>query len=227
MDENPNSLPRSARRYDRKGEIEGQPTQIRQANPGEISPGIPRRATAGHTAVPLQTRLSGKRRRLPRFKFWFSNAHWMLYFGVGMLAMLALWTILSTLVNWSQVTLNDLHYGRPRIFQTDAVVGHNDSISHPSHFIAINMNRRVEVIEFPGGDISKARILIGPEITGNGADLAPVTLSFINVKENGKPDMIVHVQETVAVFINDNGTFRAATPDEIQEIQQYLQDHGG
>src|SRR2546425_1583080 len=43
------------------------------------------------------------------------------------------------------------HYGRPRTFQTDAVVGHNDSAASPSHFIAINLNRHVEVIECPGG----------------------------------------------------------------------------
>jgi len=38
------------------------------------------------------------------------------------------------------------------------VVGHNDSEAHPSHFIAINVDRHVDVIEFPGGDASKARI---------------------------------------------------------------------
>src|SRR5215469_16870910 len=79
---------------------------------------------------------------------------------------------------------DDLHYGRPRTFQIDAVVGQNDSASNPSHFIALNLNGRIEVIEFPGGDASKARIYLGPQLYGSGQDLIPVTLSFVDVNAN-------------------------------------------
>ncbi len=33
----------------------------------------------------------------------------------------------------------------PRTFQVDAVVGHNDSATNPSHFIAMNLNGRIEM----------------------------------------------------------------------------------
>jgi hypothetical protein len=127
-----------------------------------------------------------------------------------MLTMLVGWVLLTMLANWWQVTQDDWHYGRPRTFQTDFVVGHNDSPSNPSHFIAVNLNRRVLIIELPGGDSSKARIYSGPILIGQGQDLAPVTLSFQDVNANGVVDMIVNVQDAHFVYINDNGTFRPA-----------------
>jgi hypothetical protein len=72
--------------------------------------------------------------------------HWLLIFGVGMLAMLALWTLGSMLVNWWSVTQDDWHYGRPRIYQTDAVVGHNDSAANPSHFVVLIKRWRPRVL---------------------------------------------------------------------------------
>ncbi len=67
-----------------------------------------------------------------------------------MIVMLALWTLLTLAVSWWNMTWNDMHYGRPRTFQIDAVVGQNDSAANPSHFIAMNFKGRIEVIEFPG-----------------------------------------------------------------------------
>lgn len=152
--------------------------------------------------------------------------HPFFYLAVGMIFMLALWAIVTMVANWWSVTWDDLHYGRPRTFQIDAVVGHNDSPGNPSHFIAINLNGRIEIIEFPGGDGSKARIYIGPQLYGNGSDLAPVTLSFVDVNGNHHPDMILHFQNTQIVFVNENGGFRPATPQELPAIQRYLQQHG-
>ena len=144
--------------------------------------------------------------------------HWLLFLGVGMLAMLALWVVASLLVNWWQVTQDDWHYGRPRTFQVDAVVGHNDSKASPSHFIAINLNRHVEVIECPGGDCSRAVIYLGPTLFGDGQDLTPVTLTFQDVNGDGKPDMVIHIQDQRIVFINENGKFRPARPGEVKGI---------
>jgi hypothetical protein len=149
------------------------------------------------------------------------------YLVVGMIFMLALWAILTSVASWWSVKWDDIQYGRPRTFQIDAVVGHNDSPSNPSHFIAINLNGRIEVIEFPGGDGSKARIYIGPQLYGNGEDLVPVTLSFIDVNGNHQPDMVLHFQNTQIVFVNENGGFRPATQQELQSIQRYIQQHGG
>ncbi len=144
--------------------------------------------------------------------------HWLLYLGVGMLAMLALWIVGSMLLTWWQVTQDDWHYGRPRTFQTDAVVGHSDSAASPSHFIAINLNRHVEVIECPGGDCSHAVIYLGPILFGDGEDGTPVTLTFQDVNGDGKPDMVIHIQDQRMVFINENGKFRPAKPGEVKGI---------
>jgi hypothetical protein len=142
------------------------------------------------------------------------RVHWLLIFGIGMLAMLVLWTLGSQLVNWWSVTQEDWHYGRPRIYQTDAVVGHNDSTANPSHFIALNLNRHVVIIELLGGDPSKAKIYSGPTLLGDGQDLTPITLSFKDVNGDGLPDMLVHMQDQTFVMINDNGQFRPARQGE-------------
>jgi hypothetical protein len=146
------------------------------------------------------------------------RAHWLLYAGLAMLVMILGWVALSAFLNWWQITQDDWHYGRPRTYQVDAVVGHNDSASSPSHFIAINLNRHIEIVEFPGGDTSKAKIYMGPALIGAGQDLTVVTLSFKDVNGDGKPDMIVNVQGSHFVFINANGGFRAAPPNQNLQI---------
>src|SRR5260221_1688276 len=185
------------------------------------------------TAVPRQAGKAAKHlpkmpREMPvrsKGKFW-RGAHPLFYLGIGMLAMLALWTVLSLAVSWGSTTLNDLQYGRPRTFQVDAFVGQNEAGGTPSHFIALNLHGRIEVIEFPGGDGSKARIYLGPQLYGTDADLLPVTLSFVDVNGNHRPDMIVRFQNTQIVFINDQGGFRPATPDEFHAVERYLHQHG-
>jgi len=151
------------------------------------------------------------------------GAHPLLYLGVGMIAMLALWTLLTSAMSWWNTTWDDLHYGYPRTFQMDAFVGHNETIGTPSHFIAINLNGRIEVIEFPGGDGSKARIYLGPQLYGTGDDLIPVTLSFADVNGDHLPDMIIHFQSSRIVFINYQGGFRPLRPEERVPVQQFLQ----
>jgi hypothetical protein len=141
------------------------------------------------------------------------NVHWSFIFGIGMAAMLLLWLLGTMLLAWWNVTQDDWHYGRPRTFQMDERVGHNDA-GMPSHFLAINLNRRVEVIEFPGGDATHAKIYVAMTIVGDGEDLAVATLSFKDVNGDGKPDMIVTVGDTHAVFINDSGQFRPLKPGE-------------
>jgi hypothetical protein len=140
-----------------------------------------------------------------------------------MIVMLVLWTGLSLVIGWWNTTWDDLRYGRPRTFQIDAVVGQNDSPGNPSHFIALNLNGRIEVIEFPGGDASKARIYIGPQLYDPGANLIPVTLSFVDVDGTHHPDMILHLQVTLLIYVNENGGFRPATSSEIQTVEHYLQ----
>jgi hypothetical protein len=138
------------------------------------------------------------------------NFHWLVFVGIAMLIMIIGWVAFNALGSWWQTTQDDWHYGRPRTFQTDTVVGQKDSSAHPSHFIAVNLNRHVLIIELPGGDAAKARIFNGPILIGTGQDLAPVTLSFQDVNGDGLLDMIVNVQDAHFVYINANGTFQPA-----------------
>src|SRR5712692_2212592 len=142
--------------------------------------------------------------------------------GVGMLAMIVGLALVTVVVGWVSTTLDDLHYGRPRTFQIDAYVGHHEAPGMPSHFVALNLRGRIEIIEFPGGDPTHARIYLGPQLYGHSADLIPVTLSFQGVNGDHLPDMIVHFQDTQVVFINDAGGFRPARPDEEPHSEQFL-----
>jgi hypothetical protein len=146
------------------------------------------------------------------------SIHPLLYLGVGMIAMLALVVLVFSGWNWIQIKKDDLTYGRPRTFQIDFVVGHNDSPVNPSHFTAINLNRHVEVIEWPGQDSSKMKVYQITTLFGDGGDLTPVTLSFADLTGNGKPDMLIHIQDTVIAMINDNGSFRPARPGEVKGL---------
>jgi len=71
--------------------------------------------TLPHTPRPKQT-------TRPR-----SRLHPLFFLGTGMLATLALIAMLSIVTSWFTTTLDDLRYGRPRTFQVDAYVGHNES----------------------------------------------------------------------------------------------------
>jgi len=189
---------------------------LRPKNTEEHEAASGKTSAAPRAKTPRQTQISARRRVSLR-------AHPLLLLGLGMVATLALWTGLFLVISWWNTTWDDLHYGRPRTFQIDAVVGHNDSPGNPSHFIALNLNGRLEVIEFPGGDASKARIYIGPQLYDPGSNLIPVTLSFVDVKSDHHPDMILHIQDTLLMYVNENGGFRPATSSEIQTIEHYLQ----
>gem|GEM_PF-270800 len=170
------------------------------------------------TAAPLPSK--GKKLTLPRSH---RRAHPLLYLGLGMLAMLFLWTVLSLLFEWVTFLLDDLHYGRPRTFQTDAWVGHNEQTGVPSHFIALNLNRHIEIIEIPGGDAAHTHIFSGPQLYGINDDLVPVTLRFVDVNGDHRPDMIVTFSGSRLVFINDGTSFRPLLPSEQQQVEQALQ----
>lgn len=154
-----------------------------------------------------------------------ARVHPLLFLGLGMLGMLAIWTILTAGSGWWNDAMDYIHYGSPRTYQIEAVVGHNDSTSHPSHFIALNLHGRIQIIEFPGGDGAHARIYLGPQLYGSDADKAPVTLKFIDVNADKRVDMLVFFQSSWIVFINDPNTFRAPTVEEQQDATRYLATH--
>lgn len=241
----PSRTPTSARRYTSdvradsertRGDVQIPSTRSEYTTGGGRKNSIPPRRTATQTHLPVvQTPPPGPRRRpvevddeietrrsggLPNIRSGDApRLHWLFYVGISMLVMVIAWFALTSLMSWCQVTQDDWHYGRPRTFQMDYVVGHNDSSANPSHFIAINLNRHIQIIEFPGGDSSKAKIYVGPVLIGQGQDLAPVILTFKDVNGDGKADMIVSVQASRFIFINENGAFRPAHPGEsIQSV---------
>ncbi|MBV9230947.1 MAG: hypothetical protein JOZ18_16675 [Chloroflexi bacterium] len=165
----------------------------------------PSRQGQGRTTTQQQPRMQNKARK---------NVHWLLPLGVGMVAMLVLWMVGASVLAWGIQRYNDYRYGIPRTFQTDAVVGHGgDSAGHPSHFIAVNLNRQAIVLEFMAGDPAKSVSYVAPlYIAGDGGNLAPVTVEFRDVTGDGKPDMIIHIhlpsQDQISVFVNDGTKFR-------------------
>ena len=146
--------------------------------------------------------------------------HPLLYIGVGMLGAAVLAIVFLEGGGWWQQQTDTWTYGYPRTAQTDAVVGHMDSASHPSHFLAENLRGQILVIEFPGGDPSRGRDFLITTLFGSGNDLAPVTLIFRDVNGDGKPDLLVHVEGQIIVYLNDQGTFRPLKPGEqVEHIQ--------
>ncbi len=197
-DEWPPKMPRSAIRYTT---TTNHTPVIRSGNRRYIlHEGLPPPQT---TPLPRQEETTRPRRRV----------HWSLILGTGMMLMFVLWILGNMLINWWNVTQDDIHYGRPRTFQIDQRVGHGDDQT-PSHFIAINLNRRIEIIEFPGGDVTHAKVYFAMTLIGEGEDLVVATLSFKDVNGDGKKDMIVTVGDTRYVFINDSGQFRPLKPGE-------------
>ena len=87
-----------------------------------------------------------------------SRFHWLVWVGLALCTMWVGYVILTFVGNWLQARYDDAVYGRPRTYQTDAVVGHSDSPTNPSHYQCLNLNKRIQVIEFPGGDSSKSRV---------------------------------------------------------------------
>ncbi len=165
---------------------------IRRRSRGLTNPGSATRAIAIST-----TEVEQRHRRFPT-----------LAVLVGMLVMALLVYGLTTFSSWWRIHQDDMQFGRPRTFQLDAAVGHNDSPAHPTHFIFINLNRHIEIIELPGGDSAHARIYPGPVLFGDGQDLIPVTANIRDVNGDGKPDLIVHIQDQQLVYINDGTQFR-------------------
>ena len=137
------------------------------------------------------------------------HRHSLLSFGLGIVVMLTLWIGLSTLFGWVATGIDDVRYGRPRTYQTDAYVGHNERPGEPSHFIALNLNRHIEIIEIAGGDPSHTRIYTGPQLYGPHDDLTVVTLRFVTPPGKKYPNMLVLFNDIQVVYANENGVFVA------------------
>lgn len=132
----------------------------------------------------------------------------VLYFGI------------TSLMAWTQTKMDDLKYGRPRTSQLDAFVGHGEANGAPSHFVAMNLNRRVTIMEFPGGDVTKPMVLVGPTLFGRDQDLTVVRLQVEDINGDTKPDLTVQVKDERLVYLNDGAAFRPITAEELALVKQ-------
>jgi hypothetical protein len=112
----------------------------------------------------------------PRKKF-----PWLSLIGIGMIVALLLVWGFSWLGQWWTAHQLDATYGFPRTYQVDAVVYQGDSADHPSHYIFLNLNGTIQIIELPHGDSAHARIYKGPTLVMDNAALVPVTGEFKQV----------------------------------------------
>jgi hypothetical protein len=117
------------------------------------------------------------------------------------------WIGLTGVTSWWQGVQNDWKYGQMRHFEINAVVGHNDSATSPSHFTAENNAGDMYVIELPGGDAGKSIIYQITTVPGNAGN-PPVTVSFQDINADAKPDMVVTIGEpgnAITVILLNNG----------------------
>ncbi len=131
--------------------------------------------------------------------------------GIGMIVAILAVMLGQLLLSWGSTTWDDVHYGRPRTYQTDVFTGSEPGAT-PSHFLVVNLHGHIEIFELPGGDPTKTRVYLGPQIAGSGAELVPVTLHFVDPQHTHYPDMLVQFQGTQVLFHNVHGTFHLATP---------------
>ncbi|GCE08329.1 hypothetical protein KDAU_56580 [Dictyobacter aurantiacus] len=147
-----------------------------------------------------ETRQRVQQRRPPR--------HWLVSLGLGMVLMLLLVAAWQFVLPRTTAAYNDWRYGNPRTFQIDAFVGHETVVTIPSHFIVLNLNGDIQVIELPGGDQNKVQRYQVTQLSGPAAASIPVTLEFVDPNHTHHPDMLVHIQDAQILLKNVNGTFK-------------------
>lgn len=170
---------------------------------------VPQRRRSGQTReMPALEAPVRESRRLPQEKKTKKGMPAMLVMGIGMACTVGLIVGLSSLSSWWHVYQDDLRYGRPRTDQFNAVVGHGDSASNETHFVIINLNRHIQIIEIPAGDPAKIRMFNGPTLVGDGQDLTPAWGETKDANGDGKIDLVVHVLDQQLIYLNDGSTFK-------------------
>ncbi|MCC6630225.1 MAG: hypothetical protein IT340_22825 [Chloroflexi bacterium] len=129
----------------------------------------------------------------------------------------------AALVDWGRVRLDDLRYGRPRTTHLAGFVGHGDGEGIPTQLMATNLNRRITVIEIPGGDPARIRTIAGPYLVGKDEDLTVATMRLSDVNGDSHPDLLLRVKNEEVVYINDRGEFRLMTRAERPAVERTLE----
>ena len=149
--------------------------------------------------------------------------HWLVPTGIIMIITIACYLLLYGGVVGGRLVYNNLTYGSgTRTSQIDAVVGDHDSATSPTHFIALNLHGTIDIVEFPSGDVTHAKVYPGPHLLWSNADRAVVTLEVKDVNGDQKPDVVIHVwgdtdllfHQTTANFVllNKGSGFSAMSP---------------
>ncbi|PDW00813.1 hypothetical protein [Candidatus Viridilinea mediisalina] len=146
------------------------------------------------------------------------NVGTVAYVITGLIAVLAAYVVLGSLFGWLQTLMHDVQYGRPRTFHLVANVGRPEEVGAPTHLIAMNLDRQVVILELPGGDAAKVRVLPGPYLFGAGEDLTPVTMRLADMNGNGAPDLVVRVKNEEMVYLNREEGFNLITAEERQQL---------
>ena len=151
--------------------------------------------------------------------------------GAGLLMAVVLsYLAISALFAFAQVKADDIAYGRPRTTHLDAFFGHaGEQAGRPTHVLALNLDRRVVLIELPGGDTQGASTITGPYLFGAGEELTPIKLSALDVNGDNYSDLLVDVKNEQLVYINDRekNTFRLITDEERARLQPAPAQGGG
>jgi hypothetical protein len=134
----------------------------------------------------------------------------------------ALFAGLMTAVDWGRVWLDDWRYGRPRTTTLTAFVGHADGDGVPTTLMAVNLQRRIVIIELPGGDPAKIRTIVGPYLVGKDEELTTATMRVLDVNNDSHPDLLVRIKREELVYINDRGEFRLMNRNERPAVEKTL-----
>ena len=137
-----------------------------------------------------------------------NRKHWLFSVSLVVSIMLAGWLLFSMLGSWIQSKIDDFTYGYPRTYQVDQDVGHFGRVSH---FLCLNLNGEIEMIETQKGHPEVAKSYIVTALPEDQARL-PVTLSFQNIKGYGSIDAIVHYGTAEIPLYNNGTTFQSQPP---------------
>src|SRR5205085_7084795 len=115
-----------------------------------------------------------------------SRNHWVFYAGIIFTIMLVGWLLFTALAGFIQTKMNDITYGTPRTYQVDQDVGHYGRLSH---FICLNLNGYVEVIETQKGHPEASKIYPIVSLPEDQASV-PITITFQDINGDGKLDAL-------------------------------------
>ncbi len=190
----------SARRY-----TNGQPTHFTQGSTKyNVKYGAP---PAKHAIPPRSSQVTTedddqykpKKRR---------HVHWLTWVGVALFIMILGWIAFNAIGSWWQGVLDNIAYGTPRTFQTDANVGHYGRVSH---FIVINLNGEVEVIETQKGHPEASKIYTIVTMPEDQWSI-PATITFQEINKDGRIDALVHFGQTEIPMYNNGTGFQSQPP---------------